>query len=323
MSFQLSHQVTLKLDSDDVCRLFPDGTVLRKPGTCDETIKCMDGKTTPNALTCPNQGWILTSKKCGKVSDDYCAKTNCKKNGDVWVADKKNCQGWVQCNGVTKVTQGSCPNGQVFDQKQQRCIYRTQDYVCASTFDVCNVAPQDQRFVEENNCHKFLTCNKSQKEVINLCPLGQYYVARTGQCIAKAQADCYKHPYPENVCGTTKLAIRGRFVDDEATCRGYFYCADLGSGVPDTKPHWGQCPDDMFFDDHQEVCRHRTHVKCDEDRCDGREDGLELSEKLGCQHYLVCENGYTLAEEKCPNEMYFDAYKQECVSTRTSYPACS
>ncbi|XP_061402720.1 peritrophin-48-like [Musca vetustissima] len=313
------------LESDeDVCSLFPNGAMLRKPGTCGESIICQDGKSTPGDLICVGtQGIKLDTKKCGAVSDAYC-KDTCAKTSPTWVSGVRNCRDWTQCKDGKVVSSGTCPTGQVFDQTLQRCHYPTADYTCGMAFDICNIAPKEQPFWDADNCHKFFVCNSKQSQEVMECPTGHYYDKRSGLCNAKAQVDCYKHPYPENVCGTAKLAIRDRFVRDQATCSGYFYCTDYGSGVPDTKPTWGQCTKSYFFDEHVQACRPRTEVACDEDRCVGRPSGFELAPIAGCQHYLKCVNGYTDGDPiKCEEDKYFDASTEQCVDKKMSYPICA
>ncbi|XP_075164197.1 uncharacterized protein LOC142236787 [Haematobia irritans] len=310
--------------NEDVCSLFPNNAVLRKPGTCNESIKCIDGVSTPGPTTCSGtQGIKLDTSKCGSVSDDYCS-TPCSKNSPPWVAGVRNCVDWVQCDGKTQVSVGVCPSGQVFDEAGQRCYTKPAGFVCDKEYEICNISPKEQKFWDEFNCHKYFYCDKSQKQQTGECPTGLYYDKRSGECIAKAQVDCYKHPYPENVCGTAKLAIRDHFVRDQATCGGYFYCKDLGSGIPDTTPSWGQCPSNYFFDETLEVCRDRTTVHCDEDRCDGRSSGYELSPIPGCQHYLKCKDGHTeWPVMECEGDTYFDVTTETCVEQKLSYPICS
>lgn len=309
--------------TEDICSLFPNGVVLRKPGTCGYTITCQNGISTQETNKCPTNSFKLDTQKCGAATDAYCS-TPCVKASPQWLADVKNCHDWVKCDGKTELARGTCPSGQVFNSKENRCHYPTNGEKCDKVFDICSVAPKDQKFWDPNNCHKYITCDKSQKQVSGVCDQATYYDKRTGTCIAKSQVDCYKHPYPENVCGTTKLAIRDRFVKDQATCRGYFYCRDLGSGVPDVTPTWGECTGSKFFDETRQVCSTRTEVGCSEDRCDGRTKGFELSPRTGCQHYLKCENGVTIAELKCEGDKYFDPINEECVETKQAhYSICS
>ncbi|XP_036327541.1 peritrophin-44-like [Rhagoletis pomonella] len=197
---------------------------------------------------------------------------------------------------------------------------------CVATYTFCDVVPNDTPFLDENNCDKYYECIKQRTSVVlteKQCDTGKYFDVTTATCLPKGQVNCSKHPYPKDVCGTTKLAIRDHFVSDDATCRGYFYCQDLGVGKPDSTPVWGQCPVTKFFDSKEEACKSRTSVQCDEDRCDGRDDGYELSSKTGCQHYLVCENNRTVEERECSENMWFDAAAEKCTSTRQSYAACA
>ncbi|XP_037936884.1 peritrophin-48-like [Teleopsis dalmanni] len=313
---------TLSADND-ICRLFADGAKLRKPGSCSIGIECKNSKSV-DVLVCSGTTAFYDRLKgtCVKsTSDTYC-KAPCKKTSPKYVVDPKNCNGWYECNGSKEVKRGNCPDGMHFDQKNQICNYSDQ-LSCSSTYEFCDVVPANIPFKDEANCHKYFECPaKGTKIETVVCPTGLYYVAALGECIAKAQVDCYKHPYPEEVCGNSKIALRNRFVTDEATCRGYFYCKDLGVGKPDSAPIWGQCSVSEFFDQEEEACKPRAHVKCSEDRCDGRGDGRALSERKGCQYYYECVNDYTLSEEYCGDKLYFDEVTETCTSTRKEYSAC-
>lgn len=306
-----------------MCTLFPNGAILRKPGTCAETITCQNGVSMEGPTTCSGtQGYNLESKKCASVSDAYCSSP-CAKSSPKWVGVVRNCIDWVECNGSSQVKTGTCPAGQIFNQNDQLCEHTPKDFVCEKTYDVCLISPKEQKFWDEYNCHKYFYCDKNQKQQTGECSTGLYYDRLSGTCVAKAQVDCYQHPIPENVCGTAKLAIRDRFVKDQATCRGYFYCRDLGSGVPDQSPIWGQCDKDYFFDESTQSCRNRDQVSCDEDRCDGISSGFVLAPDKGCHNFLVCSDGYTWNKVRCEDDYYFDPLTQECEREKVSYPICA
>ncbi|XP_037827130.1 peritrophin-48-like [Lucilia sericata] len=181
---------------------------------------------------------------------------------------------------------GFCPVGQMFNQTEQRCIY--DNGKCDKTFDICKVAKTSVSIWDENNCHKYYECDKNEALQEKNCTLGNYYDARSGDCIEKAKVNCYKHPIPDYACGNPKLAILNAFVKDQATCRGFFYCKSKPKKTekdgswnydPDEKPTWGQCQKNFFFDEETQYCRDQNYVKCDEDRCDGHMSGKVLSEK--------------------------------------------
>ncbi|XP_073839354.1 peritrophin-48 [Musca autumnalis] len=311
------------VSDEDVCSLFPNGAQLRKPGSCQETIVCQDGKSTEGTSCTGTQGFKLDGGKCASVTDSYCSH-GCTKNSPTWIGATRNCIDWYQCDGSKQVSSGTCPTKQVFNPTLEKCQYPDADFVCDKVYDICDITPTNTKIWDEDNCHKYFECSTKQALELKSCPTGLYYDKRSGQCIAKAQVECYKHPIPEGVCGNAKLAIRDRFVRDQATCNGYFYCQDKGSGIPDTNPTWGSCTKSYFFDEDLQACRPRTEVACTEDRCVGRPSGFELAPIEGCQHYLNCVNGYTLGEPiKCEDDKYFDAATEECVATKKSYPICS
>ncbi|XP_037939924.1 peritrophin-44-like [Teleopsis dalmanni] len=323
VTFDGSNQAETFLGGNDICRLLADGAKLRKPGYCDTGIECQNG-TSVDVITCSGTTpyYDRQTAACAKsTSDSYCSAP-CKLTSSTYVVDPKNCQGWYQCSGTKVVKQGYCPDGMVLDQKNQQCDYADQ-VSCTAEYEFCDLIPSNTPFRDEDSCNEYFTCPTKGTETTSVtCDDGTYYVAELADCIPKAQVDCAQHPYPNQVCGNSKIALRNRFVSDGATCRGYFYCQDLGVGVPDENPIWGQCPENLFFEPNEEACMARTYIKCEEDRCDGRGNGLALSETYGCQYYLQCQNNYTLSEEYCGAKLYFNEDTQSCTSVNMKYPVC-
>ncbi|XP_036216603.2 peritrophin-44 [Bactrocera oleae] len=306
---------------NDICRLFKDDVLLRKPGFCHIGIRCKGFKSITEIECDKNQFYNRNTNKCERTSTDkYCA-TACSSKSQGYIADNKNCQGWYNCKGSTTVSFGFCANGLAFNENNGMCDY-PENFSCKKEFDFCDVVPNSTPFLHETNCAGYYECVRNRL-VEQACDPGNYFDVVTGTCIPKNKVYCAKYPYPNEVCGNKKLAIRNHFVSDDATCRGYFYCKDLGVGIPDATPIWGQCSATRFFDPTEEACLPRAHVQCAEDRCDGRNDGYELSSKSGCQHYLICKGNSTLEEVYCGADKWFNADKNECTTTITSYPACS
>ncbi|XP_054734752.1 peritrophin-44-like, partial [Anastrepha obliqua] len=312
---------------NDICRLFKDGVKLRKPGYCNIGIICQNFKSVDN-VACEDSTYPYYDRNtmgCAKsTSDDYCSAP-CVTKSNGYIQDPKNCKGWYNCNGKTAISSGYCSDDLLFNSTTIMCDY-PENSSCSATFTLCDVVPDSTPFLSEDNCDEYYECvNSKSKSVMQAkaCDSGKYFDVNTGTCVAKSHVNCSKHPYPNEVCGNTKLAIRNRFVSDDATCRGYFYCKDLGVGTPDPSPSWGQCPTTTFFDSTQEGCVSRTSVRCGEDRCDGRDDGYELSSTPGCQYYLSCESSRTVEEKYCGDNMWFDAATEKCTSTKKSYTACA
>ncbi|CAD7005117.1 unnamed protein product [Ceratitis capitata] len=310
----------------DICRLFKDGVLLRKPGYCDAGIECKGFKST-TVLQCSGSTpyYDRATKKCAKsTSDSYCSDP-CTTKTSGYVADPKNCQGWYNCNGKTMLKSGLCTANLVFNSTNKMCDY-PENSSCTATFDLCDVVPNSTPFLHETQCDSYYECVvQKSKTVLTIkeCDTGKYFDVNTGTCLPKSQVICAKYPYPKEVCGNTKLAIRNRFVSDDASCRGYFYCKDLGVGKPDTAPVWGQCPESKFFDSTEEACLPRAHVKCTEDRCDGRKEGYELSSTSGCKNYLLCKDNRTVEEYDCDSGTWFNALEGKCTTDYISYPTCA
>jgi len=305
----------------DICKYFKDGVKLRKPGYCNYEITCQGHKSIDSSVCPPGKSILLSTLKCGSASDNYC-KSPCKTGSPLFTQDPKNCAGWYKCNDKETLLSGHCNAPYYFEESMQLCVPESSSE-CVATYKFCDVVPENVNIPDFDNCHKYFRCNSKQNLDEYTCPLGTYFDIDSGICIKKSQVNCYKHPYPENVCGTTKVPYRNVFVSDQATCRGYFYCKDTGNYTTDETPTWGQCPLGKFFIEKYQACIATTEVKCLEDRCDGIENGFALSEKYGCQHYLECKNNSTLSEEKCPNNEYFNASTQQCTTKVQTYPACS
>ncbi|SPP84676.1 peritrophin-48 [Drosophila guanche] len=318
---QLSHQSQLLNSGDDVCRLFADGTKLRKPGGCNEWIVCQNQVSTTGGTCSGTTPYFSLSKgTCHKTLDTtYCASP-CTSTTNGYVGSTLNCANWYYCEKKTLKGSGSC-TGQFFDQKLQQCVY-AENTSCAAKFEWCDIVPINVPFRDEGYCNKYYICDKSYKLIENTCELGKYYDVQSKVCVAKKNVDCGEHPLPVNVCGTKKLAVRNKFVSDGATCRGYFYCRDLGSGVPDPNPERLQCGVDYFFNVERQACMPRETQKCDEDRCDGRDSGFELASVKGCHNYLTCADGKEVNVLTCGDE-YFDVEAQKCTPTIKTYGACT
>ncbi|XP_055905708.1 peritrophin-44-like [Eupeodes corollae] len=302
----------------NICRLFADGVRLRNPGSCDSYITCNDGVEEITQCTGKNSFYNKDSKKCvSKAPDSYC-KDPCNKKSPFWEADPKSCNGYFKCTDHGGV-QDYCPDDLDFDFKEQACVYKS-DSKCKG-FNYCDIVPNnDVSFKNEKNCEKYYTCVKNKLKE-SFCNKGYYDVQRG--CVKKSEVDCPVHPIPNGICGTAKRPVRDKFVDDERTCSGYLYCHDRGDNVVDEKPTIGRCPEGRFFDTVEQGCITAENVKCDEDRCDNMNSPKVISSELGCQHYLICKDGVMVAEEKCPEDMYFDVDTLECTTDVKSYPACS
>ncbi|ALC44381.1 CG5883 [Drosophila busckii] len=319
---QPSQQTERFTGGKDICRLLADGTEVRKPGYCNQSIKCQNHVSTPGQTCADGKYFGLSKKTCGTKdkTDTYC-NVPCTTKSKGYIGDSFNCANWYYCDKATALSSGICGNGMYFDKAKQMCVY-PQDTTCAATYELCQVVPADIKIKDEHNCHQYITC-KSSKPTVNDCGTGMYYDVDLAKCEKKALVKCESHPIPDGACGTKKLAKRNAFSSDGATCRGYYYCRDLGSGVPDPDPLWQQCPLEYFFEPTAEVCLDRSLVKCAEDRCDGRMDGFELVQNSDCRKYIECKNGVEFGDIlECPENMWFDYGAQACTREKTTYRAC-
>lgn len=317
----LSTQTRLLSDTDDICKLFKDGTKLRKPGACNEWIECQNSEVSDSGSCSGDTPYFsLSENKCYKsLGDSYCSSPSCKGLSG-YIGDTLNCSNWYYCDSGVLKQNGICPHQMHFDQVSGQCVY-PENTVCAASYELCNIVPKGVRFRDENNCNMYHTC-ESYKIKSYTCETGTYFNVATGECGPKKDIVCDNHPLPEDVCGTKKLAMRNKFVADQATCRGYYYCRDLGSGVPDPDPIYLHCDENTFFNQDRQGCMPRESQKCIYDRCDGRQDGYVVAEDEGCHNYIECVDGRETTPMSCGSE-YFNAATQSCTATQITYGACS
>ncbi|XP_017139237.1 peritrophin-48 [Drosophila miranda] len=319
---QLSSQTQLLNSGDDVCRLFADGTKLRKPGGCNEWIECQNHISMTGGTCSGSKPYFkLKSSDCASSVDTKYCNSPCTKKTNGYLGSTLNCANWYYCEGATLKGSGVC-TGQYFDQALQQCVY-AENTSCAAKFEWCDIVPPNVPFLDEEHCNMFHTCSSTFSLVNNTCDEGKYYDVQKKVCVDKREVDCGEHPLPVDVCGTNKLAVRNKFVSDGATCRGYFYCRDLGSGNPDPNPERLQCGVDYFFNQERQACMPREDQKCDWDRCDGRDSGFELAQVEGCHNYLSCTNGKEMNVLVCEDGGYFDVAAQKCTPTIKSYSVCT
>lgn len=299
---------------NNICRLFPDGTKIGDPRSCDSYITCTN--STEVSTKCPNnQIFSVDSKKC--VSSKTGCEDPCAPDiDDYWIADPKSCSGYYFCsNGVGVL--GHCSSDQHFSEEKQECFFSETSKCKGDSY--CKVVPNGINFRDESNCEKYRVCLRGKLKSKN-CPKGQWFDRELGQCAAKALVKNCKI-LSAKICMNGRKTEKNKYVKDRQTCRGYYYCKDKGKEV-DENPEWHQCKEDFFFNYKDQSCTHPLNVECDSDRCDGRGDLFVNSDK-DCQHYLVCQNGVTIAERKCADETFFDEKRQGCTSEVIEYDICS
>lgn len=90
-------------DYTAMCRLFRDGTQLRKPGSCSEYIDCYNSTGVVRTCASPTSLFDSTRQSCvdsyasstKNFCSDLCENVNVTKTQ--WVADPTNCHGYVYC----------------------------------------------------------------------------------------------------------------------------------------------------------------------------------------------------------------------------------
>ncbi|EDX11195.1 peritrophin-44 [Drosophila simulans] len=304
---------------EELCRLFKNGTKVRKPGTCDQYIQCYDGNGT--VLTCPsNQSFNPSKGSCVDTlanSNKYCGN-RCEGLDGEWVADPTECHKYFYCmNGVPLA--GMCPGGQHFDERSQSCQYGV-DSICVDVNNICELVAENTKFRNENDCAYYYECDKTGNHASKSCTITsekrQYFDVESGKCVETNKVECTAHS-KENIC-TSSTTIT--FKSDKATCRGYFVCKAL-SPVADLDPLWMQCPEGYFFDEDRQLCANPTSVVCTHNRCDGRGTMLVTSSSNNCHNYIRCVDNKEVTEETCHFDHFFDETVEAC-SSKIIYDKC-
>ncbi|XP_016955110.1 peritrophin-44 [Drosophila biarmipes] len=299
-------------DYEELCRLFKNGTQIRKPGTCDQYIQCFDGEGT--LLSCPSgQSFDPNKNACVATLADshkYCGN-RCEGLDGEWVADPTECHSYFYCLNGTPL-QGICPVGQHFEESSQSCLYGTNSQ-CVDVNNICELVADGTKFRKEADCSYYYECDKSGNHAAKACSTSKatlYFDVESGSCVAPNKVECTAHP-KNNVCSASKTT---QFKSDQATCRGYFVCRGLET-VADLDPLWRQCPEGYFFDDELKICAQATSVVCTHNRCDGRGTMLVTSSNNDCHNFIRCVDNKEVKEETCHFDHFFDERIEACSST--------
>ncbi|XP_037939548.1 peritrophin-44 [Teleopsis dalmanni] len=306
--------------SSDICRLFPTKTVIRDPDSCNQYITCtnLEGTYTKCATSTPF--FDKDTGKCVKtLPENSTCGVSCEETVGLFRADPKSCKGYFYCESEETVLYGSCPDKTHFDEDSQKCIYTDSSACNSHQFEYCSIVKDGVNFkMESGGCDEYYTCKSGALQ--NKTCSKQYFDVLSGKCVDKTLVTCNVHPIPDGACGTVKKPKKNEFISDDATCRGYFFCADKEDG-PDENPIWSQCPQDKFFNEKTQSCVDPLTVKCTRDRCDGRTLTFVSSGTKGCRNYLRCKDGVKQSELSCSN-LFFDEVKGACVNNIILYESC-
>ncbi|XP_075163775.1 peritrophin-44 [Haematobia irritans] len=306
-------------DFTELCRLFKDNTLISFPGSCDKYIECHSNGM-GMVHTCPGSFDVETQKCVDSVSNNKLCDNPCVDTTLDWVADPTNCHAFFYCYDGFPYW-GHCDDGYHFDEKTQMCIHSTSSN-CVDVSHLCQLLPDKTKFRNENDCSAYYECADKKKDKTpspKTCSK-TYFDVQSQACIDKSMIACTAHPIPSGLCQTKSGPYVG-YKADQATCRGYFYCRNLGA-VPDLEPIWGQCPEGKFFDESVQACANPIDVKCEYNRCEGRGNLMVSSAKNNCHNYLICENSQVKEERTCARDYFFDELYQACVPDIIYYNCC-
>lgn len=301
----------------ELCRLFKDATLISVPGSCDKYIEChTNGEG--RVHNCASKTFDVKSQTCvDTLSSSSLCNNRCEGKDSQWVSDPTNCHGYFYCRQGDPLW-GYCDDGMHFDEALQMCVHSTSS-TCIDVSSLCELVPDKTKFRDETDCSYYYECS-SQKQSRKACTKDTYFDVQTQSCVSKKDVSCTAHPIPKDICIVSKKPYVG-FKSDSATCRGYFYCANLGV-VEDLEPVWGQCPEGKFFSEADQACLNPVDVKCTYNRCDGRGDLMVSSSNNNCHNYIICKDGLEVEERTCARDYFFDEYYQACVPDIIYYECC-
>lgn len=288
------------------------------PGSCGQYIECQTGgKGEVYSCASPSIAFDVKSQACTQKLDSSSTCANrCEGKNAVWAADPTNCHGFFYCiDGIPYA--GHCYEGMHFDESTQMCVTTTTSS-CVDVSSICELVPDKTKFRDETDCSAYYEC--SSKKLSRKSCSKTYFDVEAQACVDKTKVQCTAHPIPANICIESKKPFVG-LKADQATCRGFFNCLNLGT-VEDLEPRWGQCPEGTFFSQADQACINPIDVKCEYNRCDGRGNRMVSSHKNNCHDYLICEDGFVVAEKTCPYDYFFDELYQACVPDIIYYNCC-
>ncbi|XP_054734753.1 peritrophin-44-like [Anastrepha obliqua] len=308
---------TILPDPAGLCSLFQDGTRIRKPGSCTEYIHCAN--STGITYSCPSTQKFDRSKQSCVLeanlsdTDDYC-RNRCEGIDGKWITDPASCKGYLYCKSGQSF-QGYCPSDYVFNEKDAICDF-ADNYNCNVVPEICDLVPNGMQYRDTTDCNKYYTCTKGVS-VSTTCTKNTHYNVQTKSCGQQwLDSSCI----PTFTCGTNTKILTG-FQSDGATCRGYFYCRDLGT-ERDLEPGYGQCPEGTFFHQSTQACIDPLKSDCAYNRCQGRNITYVQTNNDNCRNFILCENGVATKTQRCSGDKFFDEKMQACVTNIVSYDCC-
>lgn len=305
----------------ELCRLFKNSTQLRKPGSCNEYIECAGDHGEVRSCNTPKLFDAAKSSCVDSIAGKEYCNNPCDGLTNTWVSDPTSCHGFLYCQD-SQPLQGYCPNNLHFDEKLKMCIFSDSSN-CLNVANICALVPDKTKFRNENDCSTYYECSKGV-HTLKSCAKNTYFQVETGNCVKKSLVPCTAHPIPKDICletkGTTKKPSPG-LKDDQATCRGFFHCKDLGI-VHDIEPIWYQCPPGQFFSEELKGCTDPINAVCEFNRCESRGTMMVTSSSNDCHNYIRCVDGVEVEEVECPIDMFFDERYQACVNHIIDHKCC-
>ncbi|XP_017059491.1 peritrophin-44 isoform X1 [Drosophila ficusphila] len=288
--------------------------------------------------TC-DDGLIFDSQKssCLPANQTICstsAVTTCANaKSPMYVADPTNCTQYAWCAGNGTLQYGNCGEGGVYAANNQTCVWGP---ACPQD-DICKFIKSGSYIGDPDNCGSYISCNNGYGTAGSCTK--QYYNLATGMCQNANPCDGSSNndssgdsssPFTvgEEVAGVCasfwadaeeavadKTDQTYRYVSDNTTCYGYFYCANsTASGI------WNQCPAGTQFNVAKGQCVSPAAFACKFNRCGNVNRQFMTVQYTGCRSYSICASG---VQATCQNDLYYDEINNICTQTRPSYAICT
>ncbi|XP_023305063.2 peritrophin-44 [Lucilia cuprina] len=281
----------------ETCEYTPDGFIA-DPNSCQSYGYCKNNQLVGTGK-CPD-GYLYNHKLgiCDSPANVKCifdSKNACLNATDnTFVADPTNCNGYCYCSNK-KASCTTCPEFQLFDSKNIKCVYAFEKPECTAD-SICRLVPNAVFVGNPNNCGGYISCLDG-KGTEGTCTDG-YFNKQLGGC-QKTNPCLASSPNPDIGLGVIENLADNNFVcqvnagnpteenpiyyPDGQTCMGYYKCTSKnGPGI------WGKCPKGLHFNNGK--CVTPFTFACTFDRCGNLNREFVGAIDTECKNYLICKN---------------------------------
>ncbi|XP_043067401.1 peritrophin-44-like [Drosophila bipectinata] len=319
---------------EEMCAQWWDKGYVGNPTDCQGWGYCLGQKLVSWGSCAENETFNAQLGIC-----DWSYRTPCKTNPVetckvattfMYVADPDDCNQYYNCDGKGNMQVFSCGTGAVFFASVPKCDWGP---TCPQD-SICEYMKNDIIVGDPENCGQYISCFKGAGTP-GTCTNGTTYNLQTGSCQSTNACDSSNSGTATDgqfsVGDTSDTACQNgwanakevtgpgayRFVPDNSTCYGFYYCATESSiGI------WNSCPTGTHFNPKSGLCVSPATYACPHNRC-GNVDALFMATvNSECLIYQYCaKDGYRYM---CPpTHPYYDEVHNLCTFGNLTYAVCT